>query len=110
MNVLYTNFHVSPNIGGHTTYISRLVCGLKDKHKIFMAVPGSSALYRTFQPIADVQVLDQAFPTKLAHMPAALKSLRRIFSEYEFDIVHVNGSADHRLVCSPYSERKKGRQ
>lgn len=107
MNVLYTNFHVSPNIGGHTTYISRLVCGLKEKHNIFIAVPGSSALYRTFQPIADVQVFDQSFPTKLAQMPGALKLLRRIFSEHKFDIVHVNGSADHRLVMLALLGQKK---
>ncbi len=107
MNILYTNFHVSPNIGGHTAYISRLVCGLKAKHKVFLAVPGSSALFRTFQNSSDVQVFDQSFPNKLAQMPAALKMLKRVISEQNFDIIHVNGSADHRLVMLALLGQKK---
>lgn len=107
MNILYTNFHVSPSIGGHTAYISRLICGLKSRHSIYLAAPGSSALFQTVQTLPDVQAFEQLFPNKLAQIPTALKSLREIFTTVAFDIVHVNGTADHRLVMLALLGKKK---
>lgn len=98
MNILYTNFHTSPGVGGHTAYITRLIKGLIPNHSISVAVPESSALYRLASQLDTVTTFPQNFPSKLSKLPAAIKTLRKILAENRFDIVHVNGTADHRMV------------
>ena len=98
MRILYTNFHTSPGIGGHTAYITRLITGLKHQHEIAVAVPPQSALYRLGSNMPGITVHAQPFPSKLQQLPAALARLRKILSQGRFDVVHVNGTADHRLV------------
>ena len=98
MKILYTNFHTSPGIGGHTSYISRLITGLHPDHDIAVAVPAQSALHRIANAIDGVQVHAQDYPSKLQQLPAAAAHLRDILRQGQFDVVHVNGTADHRLV------------
>jgi len=98
MKILYTNFHTSPGIGGHTSYISRLIAGLNPDHDIAVAVPAQSALHRIASAIVGVQVYAQDYPSKLQHLPAAAAHLRNILRKGQYDVVHVNGTADHRLV------------
>lgn len=98
MKILYTNFHTSPGIGGHTAYITRLITGLKQRHDIAVAVPPESALYRLAGKVPGVTVHAQPFPSKLPQLPAAIARLRKILAHGHFDVVHVNGTADHRLV------------
>lgn len=98
MKILYTNFHNSPGIGGHTSYISRLVTGLNPEHDISVAVPAESALHRIASAIPGVTVYAQHYPSKLQHLPAATARLRSVLRDGRYDVVHVNGTADHRLV------------
>ncbi len=102
MKLLLTNFHDGDG-GGHTTYLITLAKHLTARHEIHIAAPGSSRLYREAQTLPGVHVIDQAFPNGLGHIPAAMrarKQMRGYLREQRFDIVHVNGSADHRLVLS----------
>lgn len=100
MKILYTNFHVGHG-GGHTTYITSLVEALRQHHEVWVAVPPTSKLYRLCQTIPNVNVVDMYFPSKLKELGSifsARKQLRTMLEKERFDIVHVNGSPDHRLV------------
>lgn len=48
------------------------------------------------------RVLDLDYPGKLRELPAIIRShirLQRILQEGRYDVIHVNGSPDHRLVA-----------
>ncbi|MGO1766815.1 aminopeptidase [Advenella sp. S44] len=98
MKILYTNFHSSPGIGGHTSYISRLIAALNADHDIAVAVPSQSALHRMASAMPGVHVHAQDYPSKLQHLPKAAGSLRNILRKGRYDVIHVNGTADHRLA------------
>lgn len=99
MKILYTNFHAGAGQGGHTTYISRLAERLAGRHTVAVAVPATSTLYRKAGNIPGVIAYPQQFPTRLYQMPNALRTMREVLRKHHFDVVHVNGSADHRLVA-----------
>lgn len=102
MKLLYTNFHDGDG-GGHTTYIRTLAGALADRHEVHVAAPPDSRLVMEARALDGVQVWDQPFPNGLNRLAArrrARAQLRARLSERAFDIVHVNGSADHRLVLS----------
>lgn len=105
MKILYTNFHDGDG-GGHTTYLRTLAQGLASRHEIHVAVPASSRLNREARAIEGVCVLDQPFPNGLKRLPARLRAKRQLrdyLRTHAFDVVHVNGSADQRLVLSALS-------
>lgn len=102
MKLLYTNFHDGDG-GGHTTYIRTLASALAGRHEVHVAAPPGSRLVQEARTLDGVQVWDQPFPNGLNRWSArrrAKAQLRARLSGQEFDIVHVNGSADHRLVLS----------
>ncbi|MET0254859.1 MAG: glycosyltransferase family 4 protein [Luteibacter sp.] len=102
MRILYTNFHAGDG-GGHTTYLTSLARGLAGRHEVHVAAPPGSRLNREARALAGVHVLDQPYPNGLGRLPArwrARAQLAAYLREHRFDIVHVNGSADHRLVIS----------
>lgn len=102
MKILYTNFHDGDG-GGHTTYLIALARGLRERHDIHLALPPSSRAYREAQALDGVRTHAQPFPNGLKHWAAqraARKTLRALLERERFDLVHVNGSADHRLVLS----------
>ncbi len=98
MQILYTNFHKSPGIGGHSIYILSLIGALADHHDITVAVPESSGLYRRARDIGNVYVAAQEYPNRPAAQWRAARQLRALMIERDIQVVHVNGSADHRLV------------
>ena len=102
MKLLFTNFHDGDG-GGHTTYILGLARGLAPRHEVHVAAPATSRLNREARAIPGVRVLDQPFPNGLGKLPARRRA-RRQLAEYlhreRFDVIHVNGSADHRLVMA----------
>lgn len=98
MRILYTNFHQGAGIGGHSIYILSLAQALADKHEITLAVPESSGLFRRAQGLPNVQVVVQSFPNRPADAWRAAKRLRALLRQRRINVVHVNGSADHRLV------------
>ena len=101
MRILYTNFHHDDG-GGHTTYVVALARSLADRHEVHVAAPPGSRLLHEALALPRVEAAPQAFPNGLRYLAAgrgARASLRALLAK-GFDIVHVNGSADHRLVLS----------
>jgi glycosyltransferase involved in cell wall biosynthesis len=102
MKLLYTNFHGGDG-GGHTTYIRALAAALAARHEVHVAAPPGSRLNREARALPGVFVLDQPFPNGLKRWKArrrARAQLAGYLRAQAFDVVHVNGSADHRLVLS----------
>src|SRR5688500_17712820 len=102
MKLLYTNFHAGDG-GGHTTYVVALARGLSPRHEVFVAAPEGSRLLREARALPGVHAMAQAFPNGLRELGARIRAraaLARLLREQAFDVVHVNGSADHRLVLS----------
>lgn len=102
MKLLYTNAHDGDG-GGHTTYILALARSLAARHEVHVAAPASSRLLREAAALPGVRVLAQEFPNGLDRLPArhrARRALAQVLREHRYDVVHVNGSADHRLVLS----------
>ena len=102
MKLLLTNFHEGDG-GGHTTYLMALARGLRARHEIHVAAPPGSRLHREAAALDGVHALAQPFPNGLSKLFASLRARRELHDyirRHAFDIVHVNGSADHRLVLS----------
>ncbi len=97
MKILYTNFHPR-NGGGHVTYILNLVRGLVPAHDVTVATPGTSRLYRYAGTIPGVKVVDVRFSTRASAFFSERAQLRRLIQRERYDVVHVNGSSDHRQV------------
>ncbi len=95
MRILYTNFHPR-NGGGHATYVVNLARSFQGEHQVTVATPGTSRLFAQASRIPGVRCVDASFSTRPAPMLAEVSRLRRLLREGDFDLVHVNGSADHR--------------
>ena len=97
MKILYTNFHAGDG-GGHTTYILTLAAALGGRHHVTVAAPGSSRLYLSAKEIPGVEAVALEFRNRLGAMVGSGWRLRQLIEKNRFDIVHVNGSADHRIA------------
>lgn len=97
MKILYTNFH-HRNGGGHVTYIVNLLKGLSADHQLSVATPGTSRLFAQAGEIDNVTRYDMRFTSRIGPMLSEVRALRRLLLREQFDIVHVNASADHRHV------------
>lgn len=102
MKLLYTNFHDGDG-GGHTTYVVALARALAARHEVHVAAPAGSRLLREAAALPGVHAVAQAFPNGLKRLRARLqaqRALAALLRAHDFDLVHVNGSADHRLVMA----------
>ncbi|MFC5576934.1 glycosyltransferase family 4 protein [Lysobacter niabensis] len=102
MRLLYTNFHGGDG-GGHTTYVVALARALAARHEVHVAAPAGSRLLREAGALPGVHAVAQAFPNGLKQLRArmqAQRALAALLRAHDFDLVHVNGSADHRLVMA----------
>lgn len=97
MKILFTNFH-GRNGGGHVTYIVNLLQGLVDQHELTVATPKSSRLFRHAQAIPGVKMVDMHYTTRPSSWLGPRAELRKLIQDGGFDIVHANGSADHKQV------------
>lgn len=97
MKILFTNFHGRDG-GGHVTYILALAAALAQKHEVSVATPAASRLFRYAGGIAGVTVVDQTYTSRLHRMAPEVKTLRRLIVSQRYDVIHMNGSADHRHV------------
>lgn len=109
MKILCTNPHPR-NGGGHATYIVNLARAFQGEHEVTVATPGTSRLFAQAGQIPGVRCVDTSFSTRPGPMLAEVARLRRLLREGGFDLVHVNGSADHRQamlarVGLPHSPR-----
>ncbi|MCM0034637.1 MAG: glycosyltransferase [Burkholderiaceae bacterium] len=97
MKILYTNFH-GGNGGGHVTYIVNLLKGLSAEHTLTVASPAPSRLYRLAGEVKGVKLVPMEFTTRPSSWLGARSRLRNLLKNEGYDIVHVNGSADHKQV------------
>lgn len=97
MKILFTNFHKTYG-GGHTTYILCLLRELSAQHECHVATPESSRLYRLAQEIPRVNVIAQNFNSRPTTIWSEMYKLRQLLKQEHYDIVHVNGSGDHRHI------------
>lgn len=109
MKILYTNHHSGPTIGGHTVYIASLLRNLSVRHRLSVAVPSTSGLSGLVQKMPDVQMYEQNYPSRFFAQLQWLKRLRRLLNEQDFDVIHVNGSSDHRMVLMALAGRIRAR-
>lgn len=97
MKVLYTNFH-GRNGGGHVTYIVNLLQGLGPQHQLTVATPASSRLFRHASAMPGVSVVDMSYTTRPSSWLKPRAQLRALIERERFDVIHANGSADHKQV------------
>ncbi|MBV7486731.1 glycosyltransferase family 4 protein [Bordetella sp. BOR01] len=97
MKILYTNFHPR-NGGGHTTYVTSLARSLADTQQITVASPGTSRLFRYAAAVPGVRAVHMRFSTRLSSWLNERAALSRLIARERYDIIHVNGSADHKQV------------
>lgn len=100
MKILFTNFHEYGG-GGHDAYITGLCAGLSEEHDITVAAAATSSLLQKTSLLAGVKTVPIVFKirlNKLNQLVYTVRKLRRLLRAEQYDIVHVNGSADHTLV------------
>lgn len=97
LRVLFTNFHRG-NGGGHDTYVINLLAGLVQSHEVTVAAPRTSRLFRLASGRAGVKVAAIDFAPRGLRWLRELWTLWRLIGVGHFDIIHVNGSADHKLI------------
>ena len=97
MKILYTNFHPR-NGGGHVTYVINLARALAPHHEIFVASPGTSRLHRYAAEIPGVRVEPMDYPSRVSRWPGPVAQMRALIKREQFDVIHCNGSSDHRQV------------
>ena len=102
LKLLFTNFHDGDG-GGHTTYILRLAEALAARHEVHVAAPPGSRLLREAGCLPGVHAIGQPFPNGFQRLASRWRARRRLAAwlrAHPVDVVHVNGSADHRLVMA----------
>lgn len=97
MKILYTNFHCG-NGGGHDTYILGLASVLQHDYRVTIAAPRSSRLAQLVQAYPRVTFEPIEFKSRWPTALCELLRLRALIVRERFDVIHVNGSADHRGV------------
>ncbi|NYT65773.1 glycosyltransferase [Alcaligenaceae bacterium] len=97
MKLLFTDIH-QHNGGGHVTYILGLLDALRHHHQVTLAAPISSRLYRYASQLEGVTVVPGAYTSRILTLAAEVARLHRYLAQQQFDLVHVNASADHRHV------------
>ncbi|NYT44755.1 glycosyltransferase family 4 protein [Alcaligenaceae bacterium] len=97
MKILITDIHHG-NGGGHVTYVASLLKGLKSAHDVTVAAPRTGRLYQAATLFPGVRVLPGYYTSRPLPLLAEVAKLRRFLDREAFDVVHVNGGADHRHI------------
>jgi len=97
LKLLFTNLHNSDG-GGHVTYILGLARELSRDIHVSLAVSPTSRLHRYASQEPELTVFDQRYSSRIFRMLPEIRQLRRTLVAGDYDVVHVNGSADHRHV------------
>lgn len=95
MKILITDIHHG-NGGGHATYVLDLLHGFKSHCDLTLASPQTGRLFNRASQIDGVRVLPALYTSRPLPLVAEVVRLRRFLAREKFDLVHVNGSADHR--------------
>jgi L-malate glycosyltransferase len=100
MKILLTNFHNGRG-GGHDTYVVSIARALAARHEVVVGAPKTSRLLQHASAVSNIRALPMEFPAKLKELGrfvGAIRELRALLKREHFDVVHMNGSPDHRLV------------
>lgn len=103
MRILLCNFHTG-YAGGHNTYILSLIEGyLQKNHTISVACPASSQLYLSLNQTVSRYAIDyHSILKKWYRNLKQLYLLKKWIAQNHFDIIHLNGSACHRVILLLY--------
>lgn len=97
MKILITDIHHG-NGGGHVTYVLSLLKGLKDDVDLTVAAPPTGRLYQYAAGLSGVRVLPGLYTSRPLSLIKEVRLLRRFLQHERFDVIHVNGGADHRHI------------
>ncbi|VVE55416.1 glycosyl transferase family 1 [Pandoraea capi] len=97
MKILYTNFHVGCG-GGQDTYVRELALAMRRDHRITVATPPGSWLGEQVARLPGITAVSIDFKPRWHSFWRETLRLRRLIRDNQFDVVHVNGSPDHRQV------------
>ncbi|MFW7339922.1 glycosyltransferase family 4 protein [Pollutimonas sp. H1-120] len=97
MKILITDIHHG-NGGGYVTYVLSLLKGLKGQYDLTVAAPPTGRLYRAASAEQGVRVLPGLYTSRPLTLLKEVWRLRKFLRQERFDVVHVNGGADHRHV------------
>ena len=105
MHVLYTNFDPGDG-GGHKTFLVSLLRRFQGRHRLTLAEPAGSRLNRKARDVG-TEAIDVDFPGGLrqAAIWRIARKLARLFESEPVDLVHVNGSRDHRIQWVLHARR-----
>ncbi|MCC2596389.1 glycosyltransferase family 4 protein [Pusillimonas sp. MFBS29] len=96
MKILITDIHHG-NGGGHVTYVLSLLKGLRSRHDVTVLVPPTGRLHAAAAQTG-VRTLPGLYTSRPFPLLAEVRKLRKFLRQERFDIIHVNGGADHRHV------------
>lgn len=100
MNILYTDF-LHGDGGGQATYGLSLARALHGQHHFHIAAPRDSRLLRTAEAEGIATPIALDFGSGLTTLPrqmAEQRLLRELVKRGSIDLIHVNGTRDHRFV------------
>jgi L-malate glycosyltransferase len=99
--ILFTNFHPRDG-GGHVTYIRNLCSSdLAQRYELAIASPATSTLIR-YAREAGIRHYPLEFPGNFKEIAGVLASVVRlgaVYRQFPFDLIHTNGSRDHRIAA-----------
>ena len=106
MHILFCNFHEAHG-GGHDTYLLSLIQTLKARHEVALACPPSAQLYLTLRTEIHCFAINYKAIFREYTFFIRLKNFKQWVEKQAFDIIRVNGSADHRVLLLIYPFLKK---
>ncbi|CAM5777847.1 glycosyltransferase family 4 protein [Castellaniella caeni] len=97
MKILYTNA-LAQDEDESAAYVAGLVRAFRKTHQLTIATPAASRLYAQVSELPGIRCWDLAFGTRRRPLLIQTLALRTLLRDERFDLVHVNGLADHRQV------------
>jgi hypothetical protein len=73
-------------------------------HEVFVGAPKTGRLLQHASAVSNIRALPMEIPAKLKELGrfiGAIRALRALLKREHFDVVHMNGSPNHRLVMLP---------
>lgn len=101
MRILFCNFHEAHG-GGQDTYLLSLINALQASHNVALACPPRSRLYLTLKEVIPSFGINFKALFRQWLLLKQLFTFKQWIEKQSFDIIHVNGSADHRAILLIY--------
>ncbi|MES2997872.1 MAG: glycosyltransferase family 4 protein [Pseudomonadota bacterium] len=101
MRILFCNFHEGHG-GGQDTYLLSLIKALHSHHTVALASPTTSRLYLTLKKEIPCFGINYKAILRQWRLLKPLLAFKQWIEKQRFDIIHINGSADHRTILLIY--------